>query len=259
MNSRARSRPHVRGRSSTSGGCDRPRRRRLLRGATDLHVFRLPSLPLRPTQGGDALAAAAPYLLVASFDGRNLIERNVPSRPIDIMNALDAVRDPNAAHAVVWSTACYEDLLAVLSRPLRTPLPHWRRAVYAVEPDAAALAALLGSVDLSPFFEDEAVGLFVGPSGSTDLLRMLEDHPNRPIPCVTIGLPPAFRVELAEVGKARAERVRVETARLFTELAAGAPGESDLMRAWLDGHRPLRALPTSHHTTVCSTLVPHAA
>ena len=221
----------------------------------NLELVELPEVPWMAYAHGGLSVQRGPYPLLVRIEGSRLSELNPPPAPEDVHAAMSPPAQRDQAHACVadWVRHAAEAHL-LLCTDVSSPIPGWHRVVHLIEADAAALALLLETADLSDRLQPDRVHLFVGQQADRDFLRTLDREPNRVIPGVWFGVGPRLQAGLTAVNRLRVQRTSDNLAVLEKRYEVG---HARHVLAALQGPRarPLRIVfVTSRYTTVVQYL-----
>ncbi len=220
-------------------------------------VVQLPDLPWRLEYRADSVTLQrAPYLLLLRIEGPLLREVNPLPDPDEVHRAVMSPTQASLAHVCVGAwTAAAAAAEILLSTEVTVAQPNWCRLAYLVEPDPAALAVLLETVDFSSWLVPDRTHLFLGLRAGEELVAFLRERPDHAIPAVRAGVDPSLssQLEAVEVGRMRNLALAVE------QLESRYDGRhAEQTVAVLEGRvrRPLRiAWLTSLYTSVVRHVV----
>lgn len=189
------------------------------------------------------------YPLVLRLSSRGVEELNPLPHLAELQGALQTCAAAGQDHASIGGWVRHAAIaFNLLASPSRIKQHGWKRIVFLVEEDAAALSALLQGIELEPLLELEQLRLFVGTGAFDALASALEQNMNQGVPGLNLGIPKELQQRILR----RRTELSVRTPELHGLFKARCRGLPErLLHALRSGERPLRiALLTSRYTTV---------
>jgi hypothetical protein len=196
------------------------------------------------------------YRLLVRTSGPTLVEANPGPRWNECEGAIGALRILGQPHVGVagWVRNAWTTQLFLSLKPADR-IPGWVQQIFLIEPDIAALAALLSIADLSQFFTPDRIRLFIGLRAQADFTQLLRDHADCPPVGIWAGLDRALDAETKAIANDWLQRAGALKRQLDLQHDAGS------LRATVDvlqgrAQRPLRVFfTTSIYTDVLQYMV----